>query len=86
MINLKLTKKQAEVVSYWLEYGDCASNENYKFAKERCKDKSLQEWIDSEREEREFWKYHAKACSDIGNKLDKLRRQHENNPGYIAAC
>ncbi|MAV78672.1 MAG: hypothetical protein CMC22_00265 [Flavobacteriaceae bacterium] len=72
MINLKLTEKQAEVVDYWLQYGDCAANENYQIAKERCKDKSLREWIDSEREDREYWKYHAKACGDIGYKLHKL--------------
>tara|TARA_R100000773_G_scaffold37368_1_gene32459 strand:- start:1193 stop:1429 length:237 start_codon:yes stop_codon:yes gene_type:complete len=71
MINLKLTKKQAEVVSYWLEYGDCASNENYEIAKKRCKDEILRQWIDSERKDREFWKYHAKACGDIFFKLRK---------------
>jgi len=72
MINLKLTKKQAKVVRYWLEFGDCASNENYEVAKERCKDEILRQWIDSERKEREFWKYHAKACGNIHHKLSKL--------------
>ena len=52
-VNLKLTKKQAKVVRYWLGFAIDSTRENYEISKERCKDdlknEMLKPYIETQR-------------------------------------
>ncbi len=71
MINLKLTEKQAKVVLYWLDFAETEAYSNYEFHKNQCKNKSNQ-FIESDRKERAFWKYHTQALPSVFCKLHDL--------------
>ena len=81
-VNLKLTKKQAKAVLYWLGFAIDATRENYEISKERCKDdlknEVLKPYIEKQRKEREFWKYHSKTTPNIYNKLYDLIKELES--------
>ena len=81
-VNLKLTKKQAKVVLYWLGFAIDSTRENYEISKERCKNdlknEMLKPYIETQRKEREFWKYHSETTPNIFYKLDDLIKELAN--------
>ena len=78
-VNLKLTKKQAEVVLYWLGFAIPETRQNYEISKQRCKDdlknEMLKPCIETQRKEREFWKYHSETTPNIYYKLYDLIKE-----------
>ena len=79
-VNLKLTKKQAKVVRYWLGFAIDSTRENYEISKERCKDdlknEMLKPYIETQRKERECWKYHSETTPNIYYKLNDLIKEN----------
>jgi hypothetical protein len=75
-VNLKLTKKQAKVVLYWLGFAIPETRQNYEISKQKCKDdlkdEVLKTYVENQRKERDEWKYHSETTPNIYYKLYDL--------------